>query len=159
MFKEAVINLFFCDKMKASHRRVEQHNFLNLLKKSSPENRNIILSIIDDRNLHALGEFSHNVLYKRSHLTPADRKKLKDKLGPHQKVFEKIAQRNLSNKLRRKYLIQQNGAGILGTLLTVGEFHVPECVVVMIDVILIYISLTGLPLLTSFLWPSKPKKK
>ena len=122
--------------MRATKKKVNQYKLLHLLRKSQPDDRHTILHFLDDSGLHTVGEFAHNCLFRRSNLTPEEVAKLKEKLKPQAKAYKKIAKKNLSNKARKRLIQEQSGSGLLTTLLTVG-----------------------LPLLTSFLWPSSSKKK
>ena len=120
--------------MRTTKHKVNQYKLLHLLRRSKPDDRQTILYFLDDAGLHTLGEFTHNCLFRRCNLTPEEKDKLIDKLKPQAKSYEKIAKKNLSNKVRKRLIQEQSGSGLLTTLLTVG-----------------------LPLLTSFLWPSKKK--
>lgn len=118
--------------MRATKEKVNQYNFLHTLHKAKPSTRHHIIHYLSDKGLHCVGEFVHNTLFRRCNLTPKQKKLLIKKLGPQKKAYQKIAKKRTPNEVRRKLIQEQSGTGLLTALLSVG-----------------------LPLLTSFLFPSK----
>lgn len=120
--------------MRATKEKINTYKFLHMLRKAKPDTRHHILHYLGDKGLHCLGEFTYNTLFRRGSLNPRQKKRVVAKLAKHQKAFEKIATKATPSEKRRKLLQEQSGSGLLTTLLSVG-----------------------LPLLTSFLFPSRKK--
>lgn len=106
--------------MKRSSKRVDAFNLLTCLHDSPPTTRHLFIKHMQDSDLHTLGELTKNTLFnRRCTLTPKDQLKIKNKLGKRRKAFEKIAQKSTPNKVRRRLLLEQNGQGLIATLLSV----------------------------------------
>ena len=119
-------------KRKGNKDKVNQYRMLNKLYTTDADTRHNTLHFMGDKGLHCIGEFVHNILNRRGNLTPEQKKKIVEKLRPQKKAFTKIAKKSTNNETRRRLLQEQSGNGLLTALLGVG-----------------------LPLLTSFLFPSK----
>lgn len=119
-------------KRSSTKEKVNQYKLLHKLYSTDPDSRHNILHFIGDKGLHCIGEYVHNCLLHCGNLTPMKKKQIGKKLKPQKNAFKKIANKNTNNETRRRLLQEQSGSGLLTTLLGVG-----------------------LPLLTSFLFPSK----
>lgn len=106
--------------MRLTKKKLEEYRCLDALRRSKDEIVLALLPFLNDEGLHLCGELCHNVLFRKSSLTPDKKRFLIKKLKPQKKAFKQIARKSLSSKRRRKLLIQQTGSGLFSILLNLG---------------------------------------
>ena len=91
-------------------------NHLNSLKKADLK---YVVSLMDDDTLEMIREIFLNLNYNTLNLKGESAEKLINLMRSNQKICEAIADKNTSNKLRKRYLKKTTGSGLVSLALSI----------------------------------------